>query len=48
MSVLSDGSLKVISSLAPFYSIWKKSGEKLGLGEDLTDNNSSTSVDETL
>jgi hypothetical protein len=42
------GAVKAIESASLLHTIWKKYGEKLGLGEDALNADSSALVDATL
>ena len=43
-----SGAVRTVNSLSLLYTIWKKYGEKLGLGEQPADEDSSSLVDNTL
>ena len=43
-----EGAVQTINSVSLLYTIWSKYGEKLGLGERPSDEDSSSSVDRTL
>ena len=47
-TVICEGSRQASKILSGLFTIWKKHGEKIGLGEDLSDNGCSNIVDDSI